>query len=131
MQIDPRLCFPDECDMECLEACMSVHGNDSPLTYTPGNKVPRIDLDSCTQCMKCVRNCTRNAISPFNREKRERKESTQSKSMHEKKVTIDKALEELERLSSEYEELKADFEKKLRDLDEEEDDPPKEKALIE
>ena len=41
-----------------------------------------------------------------------------SKSMHEKKVTIDEALEELERLSSEYEEAKAEFEKRLRALDE-------------
>ena len=54
-----------------------------------------------------------------------------SKSMHEKKMIIDKDLEELERLSSEYEEMKSGFEKKLRDLDEEEGEPPRDNTLNE
>ena len=43
-----------------------------------------------------------------------------SKTMHQTKKTIDGLLEELEKLTAEYEDKKAGYDKRMRDLDEEE-----------
>ncbi|MDF1538116.1 MAG: reductive dehalogenase [Candidatus Thorarchaeota archaeon] len=63
MEIQKGLCNPQTCNLECYEACMDIHGDDSPLTYTKGDKTPKIDTNECTRCLKCVRACPTNAIT--------------------------------------------------------------------
>ncbi len=56
---------------------MEIHGDDSPLTYTKGDKTPKIDLNECTRCLRCVRACPMDAIAASHaRRKKRTKDST-------------------------------------------------------
>ncbi|MFW9978841.1 MAG: reductive dehalogenase [Candidatus Thorarchaeota archaeon] len=60
--VDQDLCNPNECDLECYNACVDIHGTDSPLTYGKGDRFPQIRRDVCTGCLRCFRACPKNAI---------------------------------------------------------------------
>ena len=62
MQILEDLCKPDQCDRECVEACIQLHGEDSPLRFTDDDGFPTIE-NGCNLCLACVRACPFGAIT--------------------------------------------------------------------
>ncbi|MFW9787621.1 MAG: reductive dehalogenase [Candidatus Thorarchaeota archaeon] len=69
MQVNMDICNPSSCKIDCLEACQSVHGVDSPLSFQKGQNTPIIDFNTCTVCLACVRACPLNAIITSHRER--------------------------------------------------------------
>ncbi len=55
-------CNPSECNLECVEACQSVQGDNAPLTISKETDRPSIRNDGCTACLLCVQACPLNAI---------------------------------------------------------------------
>ncbi|UCH04776.1 MAG: reductive dehalogenase [Candidatus Thorarchaeota archaeon] len=62
MQLLEDLCKPDQCDRECVEACIQLHGHDALLTFTDGDGFPTIE-NGCTLCLACVRACPYGALT--------------------------------------------------------------------
>ncbi|MFX0108659.1 MAG: reductive dehalogenase [Candidatus Hodarchaeota archaeon] len=62
MRIIETLCDSGRCNLECIEACQSVYGYESPLRIEEGSKYPVI-VGSCTNCLRCVRACPFSAIA--------------------------------------------------------------------
>jgi len=62
MECDNALCDPRLCSIECVDACVEVHGTDAPLGYSKGDSTPKLG-DGCTNCLRCVRACPRGAIT--------------------------------------------------------------------
>jgi epoxyqueuosine reductase len=62
MLVQTDLCNPKACDIECISACIQVHGQDAPLQLLEGTEYPSIDEDRCTQCLACIRACPFDAI---------------------------------------------------------------------
>jgi len=62
MQILEDLCKPNQCDRECVEACIQLHGEDSPLRFTDDDGFPTVE-NGCTLCLACVRACPFGAIT--------------------------------------------------------------------
>ncbi|MFX1266221.1 MAG: reductive dehalogenase [Promethearchaeota archaeon] len=74
MQLLQDLCKPDRCDRECVEACIQLHGQDTPLTFKDGDTSPTIE-NGCTLCLACVRACPYGALtSSFNDKRLKQKE---------------------------------------------------------
>ena len=56
-------CAPSSCNHECYDACRTVHGDDSPLSFQEDSAYPVINLDTCTTCLACIRACPFDAIT--------------------------------------------------------------------
>jgi len=61
MYVKTDLCDSSKCTIECLGACQQIHGDDSPLSIQE-NRYPIINLEKCTRCLACVRDCPLGAI---------------------------------------------------------------------
>lgn len=46
-----------------MDACKSVHSDDTPLRFEGNATFPTIDFNTCTQCLACLRVCPLNAIT--------------------------------------------------------------------
>ncbi|MFW9800359.1 MAG: reductive dehalogenase [Candidatus Thorarchaeota archaeon] len=62
MRILEDLCRPSQCDRECVEACIQVHGEDTPLKFPANAQLPTI-ANGCTRCLACIRACPLGAIT--------------------------------------------------------------------
>ncbi|UCE11477.1 MAG: reductive dehalogenase [Candidatus Thorarchaeota archaeon] len=62
MQVRDTLCNPEKCSGDCLDACKHVHGEDSPLGFSREARRPIINLNTCTECLACLRECPFDAI---------------------------------------------------------------------
>jgi translation initiation factor RLI1 len=60
MLVQRGTCDSEECDLECVSACVKVHGPDAPLQLMGNSIFPSIDEDSCTHCLACLRSCPHN-----------------------------------------------------------------------
>ncbi|MFX1416363.1 MAG: reductive dehalogenase [Promethearchaeota archaeon] len=62
MQVLANLCKPDQCDRECEDACIELHGEEAPLRFPHGDGFPTIE-NGCTLCLACVRACPYGALT--------------------------------------------------------------------
>ncbi len=62
MRILEDLCRPSQCDKECVEACIQVHGEEAPLRFPDRAQFPTID-NGCSGCLACIRACPFDAIT--------------------------------------------------------------------
>jgi epoxyqueuosine reductase len=71
MYVKPDKCDISSCNLECLDACRGVHGDNSPMFFPEGQKHPQISLDTCTFCFACLRSCPLDAIADNQRKNRD------------------------------------------------------------
>lgn len=62
MYVKSNLCDSSKCDFECLYACQRIHGEDPPLSIQQDNSQPKINHETCTKCLSCIRECPLEAI---------------------------------------------------------------------
>ncbi len=78
MQLVIELCTPSECELECIQACRQIHGDDAPLQFPKNEQYPLIDKNRCTNCMRCLRECPKDAIRKNETKMKSAKQSQRS-----------------------------------------------------
>ncbi len=63
MRIDAVLCRPNECALECIQACQRIHGDNVYIKFDEGDGHPHFENQPCTSCLSCARACPFDAIS--------------------------------------------------------------------
>ncbi|MFW9793630.1 MAG: 4Fe-4S binding protein, partial [Candidatus Thorarchaeota archaeon] len=79
MLVNTRACDSSLCNLDCIEACKRVYGDDSPLSFDKDQKFPVINSETCTICLACVRACPMDAITS-DQKRRKRSAATTSTS---------------------------------------------------
>ncbi|KAM0675533.1 ATP-binding cassette sub- E member 1 [Gurleya vavrai] len=64
--IDPEVCKPDQCNLECKRSCPVNKIGKSCITVTKSSKISIISEILCIGCGACVKKCPFNAITIIN-----------------------------------------------------------------
>jgi epoxyqueuosine reductase len=68
--VEQELCKQQRCNLECVDACETIHMRDAPLTFNEKIGYPVIDEQKCTNCLSCIRACPTDALVLSSQNKR-------------------------------------------------------------
>ncbi len=99
MFVRTETCDPSSCNQECLDACLGVHGDDSPLSFQEESIYPVIDFETCTTCLACIRACPLDAIAVESVDRKSTTKDADSKDYQESDYTPYEVSENFKQMS--------------------------------